>query len=179
MAFPPIQEAWWAWSTYTKLQHCLHPSSGPTAKDASRKAPLLEALFVPDFSLFWVDLAKQGQNGTSMNKCAGVTEKWKQLENDNQRKVKDLVPGLPAAAESLFRWPPDNLSQREGTLTYYGLYSLGFFSHQMQEQSVLDALPFPHNFRFRLWFMVLPWKQHGIYKWEIQMNEKEQEISIL
>lgn len=97
-----------------------------------------------------MDLAQRGQNGTSMNKCAGVTEKGKQLENDNQRKVKDLVPGLPATAESLFRWPPDNLSQREGTLTYYGVYSLGFVSCQMQEQSVLDALPFPHIFRFRL-----------------------------
>lgn len=44
-------------------------------KDASRKAPVFEALFVLGFSLLWVDLAKQGQNGTSMNKCAGVTEK--------------------------------------------------------------------------------------------------------
>lgn len=119
-------------------------------QDTSRKAPLLEALFVLGFSPLWVDLAKQGQHGTSMSKCAGVTEKRKQLENDNQRKVKDLVPGLPAAAESLFRWPPDNPSQREGTLTYHGVYSLGFFSCQMQEQPVLNALPFPHIFSFRL-----------------------------
>lgn len=86
----------------------------------------------------------QGQNGTSMNKCADVIEKWKQLQYDNQRKVKDLVPGLPVSAESLFRWPPDNLSQREGTRTYYGVYSLDFVSCQMQEWSIQDAFVLYH-----------------------------------
>lgn len=59
--------------------------------------------------------------------------------------MKDLVPGLPVSAESLFRWPPDNLSQIQGTLTFYDVYSLGFVSCQMQEQSILDAF-MPYHF---------------------------------
>lgn len=91
-----------------------------------------------------------------MSKCAGVTEKQKQLENDNQRKVKDLVPGLPVSAESLFRWPPDNLSQTEGTPTYDDVYPPGFVSCQRQEHSILDAF-MPYYFHtssalhFDLW----------------------------
>ncbi|RLW10084.1 hypothetical protein DV515_00002507 [Chloebia gouldiae] len=38
-----------------------------TPEDASKKAPLFEPLFVLGFSLLWVDLVEQGQNGTSMN----------------------------------------------------------------------------------------------------------------
>jgi len=79
------------------------------------------------------------------------------LENDNQRKVKDLVPGLPVSAGSLFRWPPDNLSHIGGTPSYYVVYSLPFVSWQTQEQPILEAFMPYHvhtssDLGFDLWY---------------------------